>query len=553
MPAGSFNKILVFIFLSAVCLCLYHNCLNNAFLYDGKIIMNHVYVENIRLSPRLFTSQMSAASRYYRPLAVFAHSLCYFFFRQDPIGHHFVNIMLYALNAFLIYLFIGRIFHDEILALICAFIFAVHPVHSQEVAIVDNMAYILEGIFVISCIMLFLSYCQKRLVRDYLLSLIFFIFALLCRESALFAPLMIVLSFLFASSDRKTAFAAVVPFFLFGAVYLLLRQAFVPVEYLALDSRGAILRLPAFFYYCHEYVRQIILMPYRFVEGSTARKLVGILSNWGAFLLYAAIARLLWLKNKVIIFGCIFFIVACCPLLRLSQKIAMYGVIVFDHYAYLGSLGLILILAFFLRRLSSLSFCFAVLIFSLAMVFYGILTIRAIPNYKNEETYYRYMLSLESDCAFAHAGLASVYFNKGMLREAQGESEMALKGKNRKQISRVYTTLGSIWCSRGALDKGTGYYKLAIQLEPEYNIPYINLAMADYQHGYFEDAESNFRRGIDMDKTSLFALENFSQFLFVRGRYAEAARVCARIMALKPDDTCAKDILAKISAIVGTQ
>ncbi|MFH0762400.1 MAG: hypothetical protein V1925_00735 [Candidatus Omnitrophota bacterium] len=538
----------IFIFFALLCSTVYFNSLHNELLFDEQaIIVNNPYLHNLKFIPHIFSGESQPGSGYYRPVADLIYATGYYFWGLNPLGYHIISIALEALNAFLIFLLIKLLFKDRLLAFLTGVLFCIHPIHSKTVAIIENK----ELAFTLLSIILAMYYAKKEKFYYYLFSFLCFIMAVLCRESGLLIPLMIILSALIYGADKKKVIIGMLPFFLLGAAYFLLRQTFVPVEQLKVNLPELLRRMPPFFYYCHKYIRQIILMPYGFVAGPLATRIIHFAAFIGPLLFYGAVIRFLWLKNKVVIFACLFFSLAIFPLLNLTGKIALYGPIVFDDYAYMASLGIILIFAYFFRRLSVFIPKTAFIFFIFVALFYSSLNVRYNNYYKNEESYYHYIISFDKDCAFAHAGLANIYYHRGMLAEAESEAREALPWGDEKKTSRVYSTLGSIYSRRGELDKGIEYFTQAINSDPEYDIPYANLALVYVVKGNNGEAYRNFQQALRLNPAGLFTLGHFSKFLVFQGRYPEAIDICGRILELKPDDVDARITLGEISHKLG--
>lgn len=549
---------IILIFLAFVCFSLYFHSLNNEFLFDERdLIEENIYIQDLRFLPHIFGDMTSYGVNIYRPLTFLLYALGYFFSGLNPAGYHLLSIILYALNCFLIFVFIKLLFRDEALALLTAALFAVHPLHSKEVAVAADAPFVLESVFLLLSLIFSLRYLDRKRAASYLLSLVFFILAVLTRESGLFIPLIIVLAGLIYGADKRRLALSILPFFLLGAAYFLLRQGFVPSEQLKINFAELIGRIPLFFYYCHRYIQQIIILPYGLTGPPAILRLIRLAAAAGALLFYAGAARLIWRKNKVIIFGCVFFLLGILPVLNLTGKIAAYGFIVFDHYGYLASLGIILIFAYFFERLSILLPKTAGAFFITAVFCYSALTVRNTAYYKSQESYYRYILSFDKSCAFAYAGLANIYYQKGMLAEAEEKAAEALSCGNKNAVplpyaaEGPYTTLGSIYASRGEFDKAISYFEEAVKLKPKYELAYANLALVYTLKDDPKKAYSNFQQAVKLNPACLFALRHFSRFLLVYNLYPEAIDICERILELKPDDADARIVLAEIARKLG--
>jgi hypothetical protein len=183
---------------------------------------------------QLFTTPNREA---YLPVRLLSYALDYSVWGIKPFGYHFGNILLHALNAFLIYLLLLRLFAAPKPALLAAFFFLVHPMQVESVAWISGRKEVLCGFFLLLSALCFHEHLTRDLVPreqvrkttaliPYLLSLIFFILACLSKASAIVLPLLLVAIWLFAArpaerprSESLQAFARwVAPFFVLAAL-----------------------------------------------------------------------------------------------------------------------------------------------------------------------------------------------------------------------------------------------------------------------------------------------------------------------------------------------
>jgi tetratricopeptide (TPR) repeat protein len=145
----------------------------------------------------------------YRPVACFTFAVNWFLGQDSPTGYHLVNIGLHGLTAFLVYLVVVRLFQTSALikrsepldphrtALLCALLWALHPLQTQAVTyIVQRMAQ-LAAFF---CLVAMLFYLKGRLIQNckdqwlYFGGCIFFgVLGLMSKENAALLPLTLIL------------------------------------------------------------------------------------------------------------------------------------------------------------------------------------------------------------------------------------------------------------------------------------------------------------------------------------------------------------------------
>ncbi len=125
-------------FLLAV--ACYGNTLMNGFVYDDdqQILLNP-YIKSWHYLPQIFTTTVwsfvgaAGATNYYRPMMTFTFLVLWQTFGDLPFGYHLFNIVLNALVVLAVYYAGRELFRDRSIAAIAAFLFAVHPIHTETV------------------------------------------------------------------------------------------------------------------------------------------------------------------------------------------------------------------------------------------------------------------------------------------------------------------------------------------------------------------------------------------------------------------------------------
>ncbi|HEX9428267.1 MAG TPA: hypothetical protein VGA64_10810, partial [Candidatus Polarisedimenticolia bacterium] len=120
---------------------------------------------------------------YYRPIVVASFALNGSLLGWDAAGFHLVNVLLHAANAVLVIVLARRLGVPERASWIAAAFFAIHPVAAWPVASVVARVDLLPAFFVL------LAWCchasPRPGKRSALLTGLFFLAALACKESAI--------------------------------------------------------------------------------------------------------------------------------------------------------------------------------------------------------------------------------------------------------------------------------------------------------------------------------------------------------------------------------
>src|SRR4051812_22311888 len=238
---------------------LYARSLWSNFVYDDIIqIVKNPRITEWSYLPSYFTEQLWAgiqSASYYRPLLLVWMRLNHFLFGLNPVGWHASSVLLHLGATACAFALARRILQDVNGALVAAAIFLLHPLQVESVAWPSAANESLAAIFIFASYLFFLrSNHDGSTNRNLLLSWLMFALALLTKETAIIAPLMI---FVFAwqylpRNERAprwiTALATEAPYAIIAAIYLVARKLVLthvsPTE-LRTDMPTALTTLPS--------------------------------------------------------------------------------------------------------------------------------------------------------------------------------------------------------------------------------------------------------------------------------------------------------------------
>jgi len=166
------NATIKVIAIVLIAFCTFFNTLWCSFAYDDRFaILNNIDVRADESSiEAVFLHDFwgnnitsSASHKSYRPITTLTFRLNYYFGQYQPMGYHFVNIVLHAITSGLVLLCARIVLSstNKYGSFCAALVFAVHPVHCDSVASVVGRADILCTLM---CLCAFISYEQA--IRD---------------------------------------------------------------------------------------------------------------------------------------------------------------------------------------------------------------------------------------------------------------------------------------------------------------------------------------------------------------------------------------------------
>lgn len=158
-----------------------------------------VFAGNTDLIWRNFTSNylQLPSFDFYRPLLGFTYLLDYFLFRTNAVGYHIHSLLLYTASVLLLFQLVRTLtstwpeLNSNSAAFFSAALFAVSPLHCEDVCWISGRADLLCAPFYLLSLILVARSHQKGERKLYLLSLLCFWLAMLSKEIGIGLPLVV--------------------------------------------------------------------------------------------------------------------------------------------------------------------------------------------------------------------------------------------------------------------------------------------------------------------------------------------------------------------------
>ncbi len=517
------KKLPVFVFpflFLVICFSLYFKSLGNGFVLDDRfLIVDNLYVQNFSIQ-KIFTTDVfhfhpqgtGIFSKYYRPFQILSYSFEYLTWKLNPLGYRIDNIILQSLNSFFIFFIIYLIFKNQILALLSGLIFCIHPAHVCLVTFIAGRSNLLEMFFILFSILSFLRYLTGLGRRYYYLSLLLCIGAFLTREGALLLPFYLFICALFMKIDKKKIPILLTPYLLIALLYFGLRNIFMPCDKFAVSSFFHPAEITAFLLNTQEYFWQLVLPLGLKVKLFHINPIVRYIFIICSFLIFVCLfIKALKKKNKIIIFGLTMYFIGLLPIVNLDETIKYFGPLLTEHYVYNASIGFSLLLAYFILRLYSVYRRIAKLALTVICIYFSVLTIAASLHYKDEITFYNYIVSIDKNNVIAHLNLGNAYYVKGMYAQAMEQAGLTLEKEPNSWD--CYLLIGNIYMTKGDLVRAIEMYNKTLILNPRSYEAYNNLGLINWQQGKIEAAALNFKRAVDLSPGVAGPLYNLAYML----------------------------------------
>lgn len=194
-PTPPYKNKTVFLVVTLLCFILYGNTLQNGYnLDDAWAFQERGNADVLTELQESFTTsfvRIGELNYGYRPVSSFVFALEQGLFGQNPVVSHFLNVFIYALVCFLLFLWLSKQLKvGWWLAVSIMLTFLLLPVHSEVVNSVKNRDELLSAFFGLLFLIWSWKYYRKGGTFTFILALLFFILSVLSKPNTI--PLLVV-------------------------------------------------------------------------------------------------------------------------------------------------------------------------------------------------------------------------------------------------------------------------------------------------------------------------------------------------------------------------
>ena len=528
---------------------------------DSDYFTDNVLVQNPGwASAKRFLTEARSPSTvkgYYQPLAMISLMFDYVLGGRENnlIPFHRTSLILHTANTALIIVLLYLLFGGIWIAAGVGLLFGVHPMTVEPIPWVGERKTLLAAFFSLWSLVFCVRYTQKSNRGFYLGSFAMYFLAMMSKPTSVPIPAVMLLMDYWPL--RRLNWRAVwekVPFFVLGGI-------FAVITYIS-QSRTAVASPPAalgakhiFQVLCHNIVFYLykIIWPVDLSSHYPVPKplslshpmvLAGVIGTCILILLLVLSLR----RTRAALTGWLIFFVAILPTMGV---IGFTVVIAADKFAYLPSIGLLMILTSFLGWLcggKSARRCAVVMTAVLVLgAAESVATRRYLSYWQDSVGLYEYMAGLSPDSIEVQNGL-------GYALQAQGGNEESLPHfykalQVNPNDADTHNRLATVLQLKGKLDESIEHYHIALLLKPEYEQAYNNLGGAYLAQNRLDEAADCFRKALRIRPEYADAHNNIGIVLARQGKLEEAVSEFSQAMRLKPGHVKACDNLRQILQI----
>jgi hypothetical protein len=216
--SGEFKNRTIFLSFLLLGLVIYSPYITSPFYYDDfffftAIEQNYRYNEFIGFwaarvedSPSfkaIWWQDSDADVKFLRPVPAFVISKCIKIFgREAPLPLHLLSIILHSIIAFTVFLLFNKLSGKYAVSLTAGFLYLICIHFSGTIGWISAMTDILAVLFMNLSLCYYIKNKESVSKQNVFLSTLFLIIALLCKETAVIAPIAILLYELIINNDR---------------------------------------------------------------------------------------------------------------------------------------------------------------------------------------------------------------------------------------------------------------------------------------------------------------------------------------------------------------
>ncbi len=516
------TQILLLLLLPVV---VYSAAMTGDFVYDDVPI---TVLQNPALSGEADVWEVLSWSR---PLREFTYMLDHALWGFNPVGYHVQNLIWHLANVLLLYAFIKFLGVHAKIAFTTALLFAIHPLQTESAAWISGRKELLCFFFEMAACFAFVYSLSRNDVNQpikrmlYGVSLLFVILALLSKQVAIMAPLLMALcAWLYFRNHAQRVEMNTIAKWLSGPLILVffftlfrydIARVFTQVQdqgvYFDPASRDVSLSLLSFLltpFATFAHSVGLFVFPYHLTveHGFSPGENLFDLRWLAGFVLIVVLMLISFYYRRfpALLFGVFWFLISWAPVSGAVPVSYLFA----ERYLYIPLVGLCLFactLAYhFLQWIHSLNenpqrhrrICrMAQSVFVVVMLMFSARTFDRTLDWQNEIALWQSAIEIRPDYAELYFNLGNAYIREGEYQKAYQSWNQALKLN--PNLPQVWVNRGNALENQGKTDEALQSYMNALEIFPEYGLAHFNLALLYENKENIEKALHHFQEAAE--------------------------------------------------------
>ena len=556
--------------LAVISFALYAITLQNGYILDDVMVLkdNMLVKQGIKAIPELLTTPhmrgyLVIPNDLYRPLSLVMFAIEYQFFGPNPTVGHFFNILMFAGCVVMLFLFLNKFFDGKktAIAFIAAFVFAIHPIHTEVVANIKSCDELLCYFFGFWSLNLFMNYMKGGKMSQLVIGIIALFLAYISKETVItFVAIIPILFFLYSNENRRRAILITGGMILATAVFLVIRTVVLDkynanqpgaitdfMDNALVNAPSAATRMATEFYILGKYL-WLMFIPYPLLANYSFNSIpfVGFGNVYAllsvaayGFLGFFSITRLIRNKKDPWAFAIIFYLAT---LSLFSNFPFLMGAEMAERFAFFASTGFCIAVALAIEQwiikagainVMSLKASKTLAVLIPLLVVFGGMTIARNNDWKDEYTLYKTDVGKSPEDSRLYQYLATAMAENMYPEEPDSNKRKALDiesiGYLRKALSiypgfaEAHVELGRLYERNHMYDSAVAEDVKALQLKPFNSTANNNMGSVDITLGKYQEAIPFLKRSIEANPNFKFVYLNLARAYKQVKQYDSAA------------------------------
>ncbi len=507
----------------------------------------------------------------WHPLTTMSHMLDCQLFGLNPLGHHFVSLLLHIANALLLFLILRNVTDSTgstgspqasspqagtiWASAFVAGVFALHPIQVESVAWASERKTVLSGLFWLLTMATYIHYAKQPRLGRYLLVLLVFGLCIMTKPVVVTLPFALLLldywpleriggdrrqgktigGFAYQKASAGRLIAEKIPLiamsaFLSVMTYIAQKQGgIVPtLENMPLDYRVANMFLSYIRYIgkmlwprglavCYPYPREVL---------SNAP----VVTCAMLFIVLTILSIYIGRRKKYVAVGWLWYVGTLVPVIGLVQSGAQAMA---NRYMYIPMLGLLIIIGWTVKdfivnrpriRIAA-TVTGVIVLFTLL-----ILTRMQVRHWQNTLTLFEYTLNVTKDNPVMENSYGVALFNEGRTEEAEPHLRKAVRLAPAFVVAR--NNLTKVYLKEGKLNEAIEHINELISHNEGTAEVYYNLAAALEIQKKYEDAIKYYAKSLELNPWDPDTNKRMGITLVAAGKANDAIRYSQRACEL---------------------
>ncbi|PLX10264.1 MAG: hypothetical protein C0594_05150 [Marinilabiliales bacterium] len=536
------------VLLAIIAFLLYANTLKNGFVLDDFSVIkeNWVVKKGTEGIPTILKTHYrygywNAEGVMYRPLSLIMFAVEWeMFYNEDtvnPFASHLINILLYALTAFVLFKLLVRMLrkYSLFIPFVATLLFIAHPLHTEVVANVKSRDEILAFLFAVLAMQWLWKYVDSGKLTKIILALLFFFLGFMSKEGVVTFLAVIPLSLYFFSELKLSRIAILSLLFLIPSVlFMTLRWKILG----GLDDPSKISVADNLLVAAPDFLSQkataifimgkyllLLLFPYQLVSDYSYNQIpvtdfsnILVILSLLVHLAIVVVALVLFKRKHILSFAILFFFITFS---LYTNLIILIGSSLGERFLYVPLLGFTLSLAFLISWFFKL-------------------------NYEKfvDHSIIKFLAKLKAPLGIV-AIILLLYSFKTINRNTEWESNNTLYAadvKKSDQSSHMHyhyglSVVNDLWKKNNDvmyLDSAINEFKRAIKIYPHYADVYDQLGLAYFRKGDNENALKYYIKALEINPGKARVYSNMGIIYFNQKKYNKALEVYLKAIHYDP-------------------